>query len=360
MLYAIGERELVVSFAVDLVKTAATRRRGGLRRVGFPPQRCAGDAGTRKDGACPITRSIHTPSPPSYFRSTARSDPKSNAASSIRWDPPKARSTSATSRSANAVPDAETRKPRATPPRDFGVAYDWDRIGFRPRLQYANRRGRGTSALLKDYRGSHIMTFAGDNAGRGRVRDWVKAYGDPRDPNVGPVDWVERIPLLKPAMMSSASWRICWSIGSGPQTQPPAVQVRSTSRTARRPIRRRFRRSPYRLIAARHRRMLAPHARNLDAETGGLCMPQAALLTRLPPDMEAVIRHFVYLCQNRTNQKRATASSMPPWPCFRRMFRALVDRAGRRSGGAGRAARRSTTTSSPQGSAVSRRYRAVA
>ena len=39
------------------------------------------------------------------------------------------------------------------------------------------------------------MTFAGYNAGRGRVRDWVKAYGDPRDPKVDAVDWVERIPL---------------------------------------------------------------------------------------------------------------------------------------------------------------------
>jgi soluble lytic murein transglycosylase len=39
------------------------------------------------------------------------------------------------------------------------------------------------------------MTFAGYNAGRGRVRDWIKAYGDPRDPKVDPVDWVERIPL---------------------------------------------------------------------------------------------------------------------------------------------------------------------
>jgi soluble lytic murein transglycosylase len=39
------------------------------------------------------------------------------------------------------------------------------------------------------------MTFAGYNAGRGRVREWVQARGDPRDPQVDPVDWVERIPL---------------------------------------------------------------------------------------------------------------------------------------------------------------------
>jgi soluble lytic murein transglycosylase len=39
------------------------------------------------------------------------------------------------------------------------------------------------------------MTFAGYKAGRGRVRDWIKAFGDPRDPSVDAVDWVERIPL---------------------------------------------------------------------------------------------------------------------------------------------------------------------
>jgi len=29
------------------------------------------------------------------------------------------------------------------------------------------------------------------------VRDWIKAYGDPRDPNVDPVDWAERIPFAE-------------------------------------------------------------------------------------------------------------------------------------------------------------------
>ncbi len=49
--------------------------------------------------------------------------------------------------------------------------------------------------LIRDYRGSYIMAFAGYNAGRGRVREWVARYGDPRDPGVDPVDWVERIPF---------------------------------------------------------------------------------------------------------------------------------------------------------------------
>ncbi|MFN3658829.1 MAG: transglycosylase SLT domain-containing protein [Pseudolabrys sp.] len=53
------------------------------------------------------------------------------------------------------------------------------------------------SMLLSTYDGSYLMTFAGYNAGRGRVRQWVAAYGDPRDPKVDPVDWVERIPIAE-------------------------------------------------------------------------------------------------------------------------------------------------------------------
>jgi soluble lytic murein transglycosylase len=51
------------------------------------------------------------------------------------------------------------------------------------------------SNLLRMYDGSYIMTFAGYNAGMGRIRQWLADYGDPRDPKVDPVDWVERIPL---------------------------------------------------------------------------------------------------------------------------------------------------------------------
>ena len=39
------------------------------------------------------------------------------------------------------------------------------------------------------------MTFAAYNAGRGRVKTWVERYGDPRDPKVDAVDWIERIPF---------------------------------------------------------------------------------------------------------------------------------------------------------------------
>jgi soluble lytic murein transglycosylase len=53
------------------------------------------------------------------------------------------------------------------------------------------------SMLLSTYNGSYPLTFAGYNAGRGRVRQWIAAYGDPRDPKVDPVDWAERIPIAE-------------------------------------------------------------------------------------------------------------------------------------------------------------------
>jgi soluble lytic murein transglycosylase len=76
----------------------------------------------------------------------------------------------------------------------FNVKYDWDKMVSDP--VYNTQMGAAEiSALLQEYKGNLIMTFAGYNAGRGRVRDWIKAYGDPRDPAVDPVDWAERIPF---------------------------------------------------------------------------------------------------------------------------------------------------------------------
>jgi len=80
--------------------------------------------------------------------------------------------------------------------RRFGVSYDWDRMVSDP--VYNTQMGAAElSALLREYAGCHIMTFAGYNAGRGRVREWVKQHGDPRDPKVDAIDWVERIPFAE-------------------------------------------------------------------------------------------------------------------------------------------------------------------
>lgn len=46
-----------------------------------------------------------------------------------------------------------------------------------------------------EFNGSYIMTFAGFNAGPGRVRQWIREFGDPRTGKIDPIDWVERIPF---------------------------------------------------------------------------------------------------------------------------------------------------------------------
>ena len=53
------------------------------------------------------------------------------------------------------------------------------------------------SKLMGDLRGSYILTFAAYNAGPARVQEWITKFGDPRDPSIDPVDWVERIPFTE-------------------------------------------------------------------------------------------------------------------------------------------------------------------
>lgn len=75
-----------------------------------------------------------------------------------------------------------------------GVGFDLSRMKTDP-VYNATLGAAELGGLLEDYRGSYIMTFAGYNAGRGSVRKWVERYGDPRDPKVDAVDWVEQIPF---------------------------------------------------------------------------------------------------------------------------------------------------------------------
>jgi soluble lytic murein transglycosylase len=94
------------------------------------------------------------------------------------------------------------------------------------------------SALLREYRGSHIMTFAGYNAGRGRVQQWIKQYGDPRDPKVDPVDWVERIPFaetrnyVQRVMENLAVYRVRLETPPAPQPEPTINPARDMAHEA--------------------------------------------------------------------------------------------------------------------------------
>jgi soluble lytic murein transglycosylase len=78
--------------------------------------------------------------------------------------------------------------------KKFNVTYDGKRLLSDP-VYNVQMGAAELGDLLVDYRGSYVLSFAGYNAGRGRIRDWVARFGDPRDPNVDVIDWVERIPF---------------------------------------------------------------------------------------------------------------------------------------------------------------------
>lgn len=78
--------------------------------------------------------------------------------------------------------------------RRASLPFDWEKLGKDP--LYAARMGAAhLNDLLREWRGSYILTFAAYNAGSPNVKKWIAAYGDPRDPEVDAVDWVERIPF---------------------------------------------------------------------------------------------------------------------------------------------------------------------
>jgi soluble lytic murein transglycosylase len=196
ILYALGERDVVLYFVTDLAEESTdvavlvalaelTGRRNDARamlQIGKP----ALARGLAFDNYAFPTIGIpqHSPIGPEIERSVIYSVARTESAFEQRDKSP-----------ANAVGLMQvTPEAGRDTAKRFGVAYDWDRMVSDP--VYNTQMGAAElSALLKEYTGSHIMTFAGYNAGRGRVRDWVKLYGDPRDPNVDAIDWVERIPL---------------------------------------------------------------------------------------------------------------------------------------------------------------------
>jgi soluble lytic murein transglycosylase len=80
--------------------------------------------------------------------------------------------------------------------KKFKVSYDEKRL-LNDNVYNLQMGSAELGDVIKDYRGSYILAFVAYNAGRGRVRDWVARFGDPRDPKVDPIDWVERIPFAE-------------------------------------------------------------------------------------------------------------------------------------------------------------------
>ena len=78
--------------------------------------------------------------------------------------------------------------------RKFKVSFDEHRL----LNDTAYNSQLGTAELGDDisgFRGSYMLAFVAYNAGPGRARQWIEQYGDPRNPKVDPIDWIERIPI---------------------------------------------------------------------------------------------------------------------------------------------------------------------
>jgi soluble lytic murein transglycosylase len=198
MLYAIGERDVVLYFAADLAEhsddVAALSALGELtaRHDDAPAMLQLGKTALARglpvdlyafpEIGIPRHKQIAPAIEPGMIYSVARTE---SAFDQRDRSPAKAVGLM------QVTPEAG----RDTAKR-FGVTYDWNKLVSDP--VYNTQMGAAElSALLREYRDSHIMTFAGYNAGRGRVQEWIKAYGDPRDPKVDAVDWVERIPFAE-------------------------------------------------------------------------------------------------------------------------------------------------------------------
>ncbi len=196
MLYTLGERDVVLYFVTDLAEQSVdvaalaalgelTGRRNDARAM-LQIGKAALGRGLALDPYAFPTIGIpsHSPIGPQIDRSIIYSVARTESAFDQR-----------DKSAANAVGLMQvTPEAGRDTAKRFGVSYDWERMVSDP--VYNTQMGAAElSALLQDYKGSHIMTFAGYNAGRGRVREWVKQRGDPRDPNVDAIDWVERIPF---------------------------------------------------------------------------------------------------------------------------------------------------------------------
>jgi soluble lytic murein transglycosylase len=78
----------------------------------------------------------------------------------------------------------------------FSVPFDQHRL----MSDIAYNAQLGTAELgndLASWRGSYILAFVAYNAGPRRASEWIEQYGDPRDRNVDPIDWIERIPIAE-------------------------------------------------------------------------------------------------------------------------------------------------------------------
>jgi len=113
--------------------------------------------------------------------------------------------------------------------RRIGMEYSEARLtGDGP---YNARLGAEYLAQLSEEFGrSWVLVAAGYNAGPGRPRRWVQDLGDPRDPGVDPIDWVESVPFAETRnyimRVMEALWVYQARLNGGPVALRPLADLR--------------------------------------------------------------------------------------------------------------------------------------
>jgi soluble lytic murein transglycosylase len=107
-----------------------------------------------------------------------------------------------------------------------GVGYDFDRLTQDE--QYNVLLGSAYfRTLLNRWGGNHVLAVASYNAGPGNVNRWIRANGDPRDPNVDVVDWIEAIPFSE---TRTYVWRVIENAVVYDMLHPGEARMPATNR----------------------------------------------------------------------------------------------------------------------------------
>ncbi|MGA7450693.1 MAG: lytic transglycosylase domain-containing protein [Rhodoplanes sp.] len=195
LLYEIGERSLVIPFVADLNRIddagaltliAKLARKHGYARAAVLMSKEAISRGLPLDYPAfptyglPRYRPIGPPVEPAIVYAIARQESAFN---------PRTVSPANAMGLMQVTPAAGQFIARA-----YGVKYSRRRL-LHDDVYNVQMGAAELGGNIQTYRGSYILAFAAYNAGRGRVKQWIERFGDPRDPRVDPIDWVERIPF---------------------------------------------------------------------------------------------------------------------------------------------------------------------
>ncbi len=85
-------------------------------------------------------------------------------------------------------------------------------------------------SMIDDFGGSYPLAIAAYNAGPGRVRQWVRDFGDPRGHDLTMVDWIEMIPFTETRDLCKAGARKPAGLSRPDRRQPRRLLARRRPR----------------------------------------------------------------------------------------------------------------------------------